>query len=44
MRAVLPALRYLHDDPQSSIRWAAAELEKNCAPRPGEGVSESATA
>ncbi|MFF0204263.1 WD40 repeat domain-containing protein [Streptomyces sp. NPDC005017] len=36
VRAVLPALRYLHDDPQSSIRWAAAELEKNCAPRPGE--------
>ncbi|MGW2492019.1 WD40 repeat domain-containing protein [Streptomyces sp. NPDC001606] len=35
VRAVLPALRYLHDDPLPSIRWAAAELEKHCAPRPG---------
>ncbi|MBT2418834.1 hypothetical protein J7F01_04405 [Streptomyces sp. ISL-22] len=36
VRAVLPALRHLHDDPLPSIRWAAAELEKHCAPRPGE--------
>lgn len=36
VRAVLPMLRHLHDDPLSSIRWAAAELEKHCAPRPGE--------
>ncbi len=36
VRAVLPALRPLHDDPLPSIRWAAAELEKHCAPRPGE--------
>ncbi|MEU9113671.1 hypothetical protein AB0D04_18300 [Streptomyces sp. NPDC048483] len=36
VRAALPTLRHLHDDPQSSIRWAAAEMEKNCAPRPGE--------
>ncbi|MFD7713837.1 WD40 repeat domain-containing protein [Streptomyces sp. NPDC059786] len=36
VRAVLPALRHLHDDPLSSIRWAAAELEKHCAPRPEE--------
>ncbi|KOT87409.1 hypothetical protein ADK86_36020 [Streptomyces sp. NRRL F-5755] len=36
VRAVLPALRHLHDDPLPSIRWAAAEMEKHCAPRPGE--------
>ncbi|MFK0256246.1 hypothetical protein [Streptomyces sp. NPDC090445] len=36
VRAVLPSLRHLHDDPLPSIRWAAAELEKHCAPRPEE--------
>ncbi|MGW5348619.1 WD40 repeat domain-containing protein [Streptomyces sp. NPDC004050] len=36
VRAVLPALRHLHDDPLPSIKWAAAELEKHCALRPGE--------
>ncbi|MDI3405108.1 WD40 repeat domain-containing protein [Streptomyces cavernicola] len=36
VRATLPALRHLHDDPLPSIRWAAAELEKHCAPRQGE--------
>ncbi|WP_306336256.1 WD40 repeat domain-containing protein [Streptomyces sp. KL118A] len=34
VRAALPALRYLHDDPESSIRWAANELEQNCAASP----------
>ncbi|MEV7615524.1 hypothetical protein [Streptomyces sp. NPDC089799] len=40
VRAVLPTLRHLHDDPLSSIRWAAAELEKHCAPRAGEEAEE----
>ncbi|MGW0533381.1 WD40 repeat domain-containing protein [Streptomyces sp. NPDC003032] len=34
VREALPALRYLHDDPESSIRWAANELERNCAASP----------
>jgi hypothetical protein len=34
VREALPALRYLHDDPESSIRWAANELEQNCAASP----------
>lgn len=36
VRAVLPVLRHFHDDPLPSIKWAAGELEKNCAPRAGE--------
>ncbi|WP_069885425.1 WD40 repeat domain-containing protein [Streptomyces luteocolor] len=34
VREALPVLRYLHDDPESSIRWAANELEQNCAASP----------
>ncbi|AZM56562.1 hypothetical protein DMA15_31565 [Streptomyces sp. WAC 01529] len=34
VREALPVLRYLHDDPESSIRWAANELERNCAASP----------
>lgn len=34
VREALPTLRYLHDDPESSIRWAANELEQNCAASP----------
>ncbi|MFH8294281.1 WD40 repeat domain-containing protein [Streptomyces sp. NPDC018059] len=34
VREALPALRYLHDDPESAIRWAADELEQNCAASP----------
>ncbi|MGW5863055.1 WD40 repeat domain-containing protein [Streptomyces sp. NPDC055239] len=33
VRAALPTLRYLHDDPEGAIRWAANELEQNCAAR-----------
>ncbi|MEV8319200.1 hypothetical protein AB0Q95_34085 [Streptomyces sp. NPDC059900] len=33
VREALPALRHLHDDPEGPIRWAANELEQNCAPR-----------
>ncbi|MFH8489390.1 hypothetical protein [Streptomyces longisporoflavus] len=33
VREALPALRHLHDDPEGSIRWAANELEQNCAAR-----------
>ncbi|TGB14912.1 WD40 repeat domain-containing protein [Streptomyces sp. MZ04] len=33
VREALPTLRYLHDDPEGPIRWAANELEQNCAPR-----------
>ncbi|MEV0321018.1 WD40 repeat domain-containing protein [Streptomyces sp. NPDC050658] len=33
VREALPALRYLHDDPEGPIRWAANELEQNCAER-----------
>ncbi|MGW6527685.1 hypothetical protein [Streptomyces venezuelae] len=34
VREALPALRYLHSDPESPIRWAANELEQNCAAAP----------
>ncbi|WP_369212210.1 hypothetical protein [Streptomyces flavofungini] len=34
VREALPVLRYLHDDPESAIRWAANELEQNCAASP----------
>ncbi|WPO70343.1 MULTISPECIES: hypothetical protein [unclassified Streptomyces] len=34
VREALPTLRYLHDDPESAIRWAANELERNCAATP----------
>ncbi|MFJ2768972.1 hypothetical protein [Streptomyces sp. NPDC087300] len=34
VREALPTLRYLHDDPESPIRWAANELEQNCAASP----------
>ncbi|MFE0173474.1 WD40 repeat domain-containing protein [Streptomyces sp. NPDC059002] len=34
VREALPTLRYLHDDPESAIRWAANELEQNCAASP----------
>ncbi|MEU7646915.1 WD40 repeat domain-containing protein [Streptomyces huasconensis] len=34
VREALPALRYLHDDPEPPIRWAANELEQNCAASP----------
>ncbi|MWA14662.1 WD40 repeat domain-containing protein [Streptomyces sp. BA2] len=33
VREALPVLRYLHDDPEGPIRWAANELEQNCAAR-----------
>lgn len=31
VREALPTLRHLHDDPEGAIRWAANELEQNCA-------------
>ncbi|MBW5422990.1 hypothetical protein GKQ77_15685 [Streptomyces sp. BG9H] len=34
VREALPVLRYLHDEPESPIRWAANELERNCAASP----------
>ncbi|MET9544289.1 hypothetical protein ABZY36_03115 [Streptomyces sp. NPDC006627] len=34
VREALPALRYLHDDPESASRWAADELEQNRAASP----------
>ncbi|MEW2391937.1 hypothetical protein AB0933_26635 [Streptomyces venezuelae] len=36
VREALPTLRYLHDDPESPIRWAANELEQNCAAAPAQ--------
>ncbi|MFG2497797.1 hypothetical protein ACGFSB_06210 [Streptomyces sp. NPDC048441] len=31
VRETLPKLRHLHNDPEGAIRWAANELEQNCA-------------